>query len=963
MKYILLSFLFALTANAFNVGGGFFKVSRKSTAIKKSSRTRSKNRPVARSARSKSSRRSATRLAGRSKITSVSEMPVDSLYESSSDEYQDEDFLPNVNEGLLRYVKCYQLITTRMPSDELIKKYLKDSYSLNDEEKNELAANNCVSLIETAQFSYGSSEGSYILADQSEQNIEIVQNFHRLHRSWFQNTNSYENFEPYGTLDVHENVEGALRYTKVLFGIEQNVELESVLKGNKSLEGIRSEGDFNPIADGFPFAGSPNYSFYYFNDNNESKRQSKVLMRQYTFSQDADSGKYELDADGETNIILPWIENPLSVEVYNPDSSALWNNITDNISSDIEDDSECNPSSDGFYLQYGKLLGVKEAEDCHLKYVNKRVDDDPWSYDNIEEKTMNLFLNPGGGALGGIDYWANNNTNITNNGQRVSIQHTSNEKFARRWARQVLSDFLCREVPVLNSIDSLSVNDVTQDSYADHTFRNDGSCMECHSTLDRFSSAVRNIASYDLGNGQAKNFEGENYYGIPSRLSAMLEYKYQNCYFDGLAEDLEGIDISHLEYYELPDYLLDKLSDKRGCSDIEGPCNLKTFFDLDSSGSYCFEGGKFDSCESTYTVIDVSDYTENQLKEILGPLSCAYDFMANNLLNNLITHYNKKIFHFANAETFPSDGDVNTIWPDGNEYDNYSRYWTYDKTPPKGALFMRDMNGELIKEEVTGISELAEALRDTPDFYACSVKRYFHFFTGSDVPLFYPDLNDAFNPVADMMQSDYLKLEKIRAIGNAYHDGELNLYDVFKEIILSDYFMESILGAENLGQVKMEVTDTKIDQYFNNFENCIVCHQGETEEYEEGGYPGWLYGYSTAKSGDCADKKLFLEKLADNDHWSSYNLPGYGAINSDFDSYPYVSPGEPCGSILYLVMSDSQESCENEESRHNGGSLSNWMSDKGIDQDLVEEMIYNIDLDGKFNSDVSDECEDSLEDK
>ena len=35
------------------------------------------------------------------------------------------------------------------------------------------------------------------------------------------------------------------------------------------------------------------------------------------------------------------------------------------------------------------------------------------------------------------------------------------------------------------------------------------------------------------------------------------------------------------------------------------------------------------------------------------------------------------------------------------------------------------------------------------------------------------------------------------------------------------------------------------------------------------------------------------------------------------------------------------------------------MSEKGIDQELVEEMIYNIDSDGKFNSDVSDECEDA----
>ena len=277
------------------------------------------------------------------------------------------------------------------------------------------------------QFTGGSSEGLYF-ADQSEENIEILQNFHLLHRSWFENTNSYVNYEPYGTLDVHENVEGALRYTKVLFGIEEGVGLASVLEGNRSLEGIRSSGEFDPMGElTMPFAGSPNYYFYHFGDD-ESKRQSKVLMRYYTLSEsENDSAKYELKADGETSIVL-LLESPLSVDVYNPGDSALWDNITGNISS-IVDDSDCNPSSEGFYLQYGKLLGVKEAEDCHLKYVDKRVNDDPWSYDDVENKTMNLFLNPGGGALGGMDYWVNNNTNITNNGQRAVIRHTSNEKF------------------------------------------------------------------------------------------------------------------------------------------------------------------------------------------------------------------------------------------------------------------------------------------------------------------------------------------------------------------------------------------------------------------------------------------------------------------------------------------------------------------------------------------------------
>ena len=62
-------------------------------------------------------------------------------------------------------------------------------------------------------------------------------------------------------------------------------------------------------------------------------------------------------------------------------------------------------------------------------------------------------------------------------------------------------------------------------------------------------------------------------------------------------------------------------------------------------------------------------------------------------------------------------------------------------------------------------------------------------------------------------------------------------------------------------------------------------------------------------------------------------------------------------------MEDSYDKCGNSESRHNkngDGSSYTWMSSasSSIDQELVEEMIYKIGSDGKFNSDVSDECED-----
>ena len=952
------------------IGGGFFQANSSVRALKESKTSKKRFRNL-------SSRKTVT--AEVEKTDSMLKLGFGSS-SSEREEITDEDYLPEINESLLRYTKCYQLITTRMPSENLIKEFLRESYSLSEDDRNDLAANKCVALIEGAQFESGSTTGSYILVDQSEQNIEIVQNFHRLHRSWFQNTNSFSYYDPYGSLDVHENVEAALRYTKVLFGINAGVSLESVLNGDKSLEGIRSGGEFNPMNDyGSAFAGSPNYYFYFFDDD-ESKRQSRVLMRYYTMSQNS-SDKFEFDSDGDENIVLPWVPSPLSVGTYNSGERSEWENILANIDNEISDDSDCNPTSEGFYLQYGKLLGVKEAEDCHLKYVNKRVDDDRWSYNDIENKTMNLTFHPGGGAIGSFDYWASNNSNIVNSGQRAVLRHTNNEKFARRWARQVLSDFLCREVPVLDSIDSLSKNDVNQDAYSLHPFRNDGSCMACHSTLDRMSAAVRNISSYDLGNGQAKNFAGKNYYGIPSRIGGMLNYQYQNCYFDNsLTEGFSEIEFTDILDMEISEEILNSLPSKKGCEGSTDHCDFKTYFEITdtSHSNYCFQGSTYptsscssNSSTSSFTEINISDMTSSKLKDVFGPLSCVFDYWTDGKISTLIGYYNKRIIDLGNAKAFPStsSGEMSSIWPDSNDYSEYSKFYAYEKTPPKGALFMNDINNNRIEVEVLGMADLAEALRDTPDFYACSVKRYFQFFTGSDIPLFFPDLNDSFNPVAEMSQNEYEKLEYIRDRGMKYHDGNMGLFDIMKDLIMQPYFLESVLGTFENGQVKMDVTDTKIDQYFDNLNNCKGCHSStdlSVYDSENPSAPKWLTGFNDS-SDTCTTKKLFLEGLISTS-WSDYNLPGYGQINSDYAATPYITPGDPCNSLLYLVMEDSEESCGNTESRHNkngSGSGYVWMSSagSGVDQDLLEEMIYKINSDGKFNSDVSDECEDGLEEE
>ncbi len=59
----------------------------------------------------------------------------------------------------------------------------------------------------------------------------------------------------------------------------------------------------------------------------------------------------------------------------------------------------------------------------------------------------------------------------------------------------------------------------------------------------------------------------------------------------------------------------------------------------------------------------------------------------------------------------------------------------FHKRPTTGQLFYRTYNGELVNREVSNVQELGEALAEKDDFYICTAKKYFNFFTGINVSL------------------------------------------------------------------------------------------------------------------------------------------------------------------------------------------------------------------------------------
>ncbi len=55
---------------------------------------------------------------------------------------------------------------------------------------------------------------------------------------------------------------------------------------------------------------------------------------------------------------------------------------------------------------------------------------------------------------------------------------------------------------------------------------------------------------------------------------------------------------------------------------------------------------------------------------------------------------------------------------------------TFARQSPEGRVLIRDMNGNLINEAVTGVEQLGTTLSNIDDYYMCAASRYFNFLTG-----------------------------------------------------------------------------------------------------------------------------------------------------------------------------------------------------------------------------------------
>ncbi len=104
---------------------------------------------------------------------------------------------------------------------------------------------------------------------------------------------------------------------------------------------------------------------------------------------------------------------------------------------------------------------------------------------------------------------------------------------------------------------------------------------------------------------------------------------------------------------------------------------------------------------------------------------------------------------------------------------------------PNATFYLRDINGVLQNRGVVGANGFGAAIADTPDYYACAVRRYYENFLGVKIPLFDPGSPEA----PTLNASDTAHLAEIKRLGNVLRANQ-SLIDILKEILKSPQYRQ-----------------------------------------------------------------------------------------------------------------------------------------------------------------------------
>ncbi len=160
------------------------------------------------------------------------------------------------------------------------------------------------------------------------------------------------------------------------------------------------------------------------------------------------------------------------------------------------------------------LAGVKQTlgADPYENYdqtapyaLAKSEENGPTTVDNYSPSliktptSVKVHATYGSGIIGTTPYF------VLNNGRSESFKADGVVNLARRWSKHVLSDVLCRELPVLRNEDVTAFVQPASGT----PFRATASCVRCHNTMDPMAYGIRNLSTARSHNNYASDFIDE----------------------------------------------------------------------------------------------------------------------------------------------------------------------------------------------------------------------------------------------------------------------------------------------------------------------------------------------------------------------------------------------------------------------------------------------------------------------
>ena len=728
----------------------------------------------------------------------------------------------NTEKEVQRYHKCFQQFTmnrVKINDTRLVK--IKNGELSGTEA--------CIELLNSASLSGDEDSSSWpMIESNSTEGKKVLKVFHDLHRTWFSNIQYPALNSHFLTYDLLEDGEAALFYTRSLFSDE--IGFDAVLKGNSVLGGMRAT-DFEQRN-----TDHTGHLAYYIDSviHKKSERDAKNLTG-YSFARDIFNSKgfvldflqtnewkaYEEGVDHPSRDFItasaPIVETGELIGIKSR-SHQYQNTELRNYCGVISNVNAKGPKINGFggidmAFTYKSILDNNGNADLNGSLKNSALYE-PGRGFNVKiglTSPIDLFKSAGGGALGSHAFILQNmDDNFPKlyagedlydnpqNGTRVVAD--GSVKIQRRWAKRALSDFLCREVPVINYSDLDSDEVEYVDVNSSIPFRRKIMCMGCHATMDQMAMSARNIILEQTGGVNIRNISkptlGPDELCVPTKTGKAMYFQ------NGAWEEVDYP--NHKLKYEIYDAPAGSYYESLCVHQPHQVAKGKTSFWPNSQDTYAQE-------------IKCQKNTIAQLEPI-------------NFVNE-----SESLWHEE-----PLEG--------------------YYKTKPLGKFLFREWDKKVedppININIEGIEELAAEMRNTSDFYACGAKRYLEFLTG--IKTYMAHANPFRSTTLNPTELNHQKL--LSCLGNLMKKNN-DPKQLIAKIIDADIYLDSnIFDVPVLDSVESKVNQFEAVYSILNEKGCIGCHGGmnwEENDFIKKNWPENSRSVSVIPGKPC-ESPLFL---------------------------------------------------------------------------------------------------------